>query len=73
MSAAMDAHPAHTGHASNLLLTSAGIFGVISNVSMGAVSDAIGIGNGFFMVVAFALAGALVFFLANRRSAKVSA
>lgn len=73
MSAAMDAHPAHTGHASNLLLTSAGIFGVISNVSMGAVSDAIGIGNGFFMVVAFALAGALVFFLANRRSAKISA
>lgn len=68
MSAAMDAFPHHTGRASSVLVTAAGIFGVLSNIGMGAVSDAIGLGNGFFMVAGFAALGILLFYLARKKS-----
>lgn len=66
MSAAMDAHPAHTGWASNMLMLAAGVFGVSANIGMGALNAAIGIGNGFFVVAGFAVLGAVLFALTRR-------
>lgn len=68
MSVTMDAFPKHTGRASNVLITFAGVFGVLANISMGVVSDALGLRNGFLMVAGFAAVGAVVFYLANRRA-----
>lgn len=59
MSAAMDAFPHHTGRASSVLVTAAGIFGVLSNIGMGAVSDAIGLAMGFSWWPGFAALGIL--------------
>ena len=70
MSAAMDAHPGHTGRASNLLLTFAGIFGMASNIGLGTAMDAFGMGNSFYMVAAFAALGAVLFFVAGGKAKK---
>ncbi|MBQ9941816.1 MAG: MFS transporter [Christensenellaceae bacterium] len=73
MSVTMDAFPESTGRACNLLLTAAGIGGLVANVAMGAVSDAVGVGGGYLMSAALALVGIVSFAIGNKKAQKRAA
>lgn len=61
VSVCIDTFPGHTGRVSNLMLTAAGIGGVGANVAMGALGDAFGLGNAYYMVALLSAAGVVVF------------
>ncbi|MBQ9941817.1 MAG: MFS transporter, partial [Christensenellaceae bacterium] len=70
MSMSIDACPGHAGKASALLLCGGSVFGSVASISMGVVSDAIGVGSGFFIVAGFALLGAVVVYFAQKKAQK---
>lgn len=67
MSITMDAHPSRTGLAANIIIAAAGVGGAVSNLLMGVISDAVGVGNAYWFMVLMCVVAIVVFLLAMHR------
>ena len=70
LSVSMDAFPGRTARVATIVFGASGIGGMASNVAMGALSDAVGVGDAFFLMSGLALLGAIVYVVTARSLAK---
>ncbi len=70
LSMGMDTFPKQSGRAHSLIGIGSGLGAMFGNVAMGKVVDTTGVGNAFYLVASFAVAGVVTGFFAIKASRK---